>query len=261
MPNFRWGVTAAVIAFFISTGLGILSGVSIFHIILRAILFGIVFFGFGFGARFVIDTYFPELLFMDEGSERDDAMDQPGARIDINLNASGEYAVPELYKSSGDGEELGNIDDLISGAFKPRQEGIDQKAEEGYNGKGSVSVDAVQGIQEMDSFNFPEAALFEKPKEEMPVFTPSFGDDSTGLGGLPDLETMALAFSGGGSGFSGPAAGPTAGSSAGSSIASPLPIEDIDSSSYYKGNKSQQLEGDFNPKALAEGIRTVLSKD
>jgi len=74
---------------------------------------------------------------------------------------------------------------------------------------------------------------------------------------LPDLDMMAMAFT---TNFSGTP------STAASSASSAGPINFADETeapdrSQYKGNKPQPLKGDFNPQSLAEGIRTVLSKD
>ena len=288
MTNFRWGIIAGISALFVSVFLGMVSGVGVFHIFIRALIFSAVFFGIGFGLRFLINSFFPELLYADDESFTPGTTEQTGAQINITLDSTGEYAVPELYKTSGDSQELGNIEDLISGVFRPRTsendnigvsqpsfqsfdipgagtEGIDRMKEAGYNSEedGSISF--------QDDFGIPGGNQFEKASDEktaafQPNFTPSFGDDS-GLGGLPDLDMMAMAFSSAfGSGpaaSAGPAAAPSS-SSISSASASPLmpPVEDIEPDrSRYTGNKPQTLQGDFNAKGLAEGIRTVLSKD
>jgi hypothetical protein len=271
--NFKWGLFSAVSALIISIGLGLISEVQVLHIILRGIIFSIVFFGVGFGLRFLLENYFPELLFSDDGNERLDDHDEAVHAVSITLDSKGEYAVPELFKPTGDTLELGNIEDLLSGFFKPQQEGIDRNGEEGYNKNGGLQTASFQF-----SDQFQEGAVFEKPQEKKPVFTPSFGDNSDGLGGLPDLDAMAMAFSPrgdertstnsvekapasnmsfmdsmplgfGGDGFQD------------ESIAPPVASEPASVRSSYVGNKPQTLKGDFNPKELAEGLRTVLSKD
>jgi hypothetical protein len=270
VSNFRWGVIGAIAAFFISICLGLLSGVSVFNVFLRALVFSAVFFGFGFGLRFIINSFFPELLFGgDDSAVQDSFAAETAPRISITLDSTGEYAVPELYKAPGDANELGNIEDLISGYFKPRPEepqesrasGIDRMREAGYNVSGS-SQDALDETMDFDDVDSPSS---DKAPEERPVFTPSFGDDS-GLGGLPDLDMMAMAFSGGGgppapSGSFGPASAvPSVG--ADEEVFQPDTMEDVPvMSSSRAGNKPQPLEGDFDPKSLAEGIRTVLNKD
>ena len=273
MNSFKWGIIAAICAFVISVLVGIISGVGVFFIFIRAVIFTVVFFGVGFGIRFIINSFFPELLFPDEGSGDDaygqDEYSQPGSRINITMDNTGEYAVPELFRSQNN-EEMGNIDDLISGAFvsaarqsyrgEASSKGIDDNAEEGYNRAG-VSLDAPDDLPFMGSGYSGSSDMDDVP-EEKSVFTPSFGDDA-GLGGLPDLDMMARAFSPG----SGPSAPPSAASSAFMpamesvpAFMSEEPIESAPSRS-KKGNKPEPLKGDFNPKELAEGIRSVLSND
>jgi len=286
VSNFRWGIVTAILAVFLSVSLGFVSGVNIFHVFVRAVIFGTVFFGLGFGLRFAINSFFPELLSGDNEYLSHET-DQAGSRINITVDNVGEYAVPELYKSLDDSHELGNVEDLISGSFRPKADdeyrksnenqsfapileatGIDRIREAGYNDLGGIQDD------------FQELAIFDKSSAEKPIaeksavyqpqFTPSFGDDS-GLGGLPDLDMMARAFSS----VSGslpfvptPAApvssAPPAVSSAPSmqSVSSmPLALEVEPDRTRYTGNKPQKMDGDFDAKSLAEGIRTVLSKE
>jgi len=273
----RWALTAAAAAFIISIGLGIVSGVIAIFIILRAVIFAVLFFGIGFALRFIISTFFPEVLFMSSEPKSQSSQEQETSHS-ITIDATGEYAVPELYKSPGSANELGNIEDLISGIFRPRTSdddessfsaGIDRKEEEGYNKIGQgVSKDNIKssGTDELESINFrdmfQDTAGFDEPgiqeiKQDKPAFTPSFGYDSDGLGGLPDLDTMAMA-------FGGAHTAPAASSSYSGSVSDSSPIDFGESDSlqsHYVGNKPQPLKGDFNPKELAEGIRTVLTKE
>jgi hypothetical protein len=287
---------AAIAAVFISIFLGIISDVNIVHIVIRALIFAAVFFGIGFGMRFVVYNYFPDILYNDDNSgiEHNEQL----AHVNIVQDNTGEYAVPELFKGSDDLSELGNIEDLISGNFRPfkSEKGIDRNTQAGYNNRGGIqdSFAESEGIFHGNSVlsnmlgSASEPAVHGRgngstgvnfPVEES-VFTPSFGDDS-GLGGLPDLDMMARAFS---SGFSGPQTGfnpapaaPVSPSVAPSTMPStsapppmasapiftPLPeVEEFETLSRFKGgNKPQMLAGDFNPKELAEGLRSVLSKD
>ncbi|MDR3020033.1 MAG: hypothetical protein LBU66_03920, partial [Treponema sp.] len=111
MINFKWGLYAAVSALIISIGMGLVFEVKIIHILLRGIIFSVVFFGLGFGLRFIMENYFPEFLISDDGSEGYNDLDQPVAAVSITLDSKGEYAVPELFKTAGDPLELGNIED------------------------------------------------------------------------------------------------------------------------------------------------------
>jgi hypothetical protein len=71
---------------------------------------------------------------------------------------------------------------------------------------------------------------------------------------------MAMAFSPmGGEGVS--QGSPFGGSSFGVSSGESSPDEMEPEQSRFVGSKPQPMKGDFNPKELAEGIRTVLSKD
>jgi hypothetical protein len=271
MANLKWGSISAICALIISILLGAVSGVGAIHIFARALIFSAVFFGIGFGLRFVINTFFPELLFENEENiplENNGIGEQAG----ISLDSMGEYAVPELFNKQGNSEELGNVEDLISGVFKPRgaeegfsagknqseysnfdysmssdddDEGIDRNREAGYNNLGvSQNVTFMESADEKPEVN--KSAAFQQQ------FTPSFGDDS-GLGGLPDLDVMAMAFS---SNYTPTPAAPSA-----SSAPSVHPVEEYEPDrSQYKGNKPQTLNGDFNPQSLAQGIRTILNK-
>jgi len=251
--NIKWGLTAAVAAMMISIGLGLLFGVGLFHVFMRALIFAAIFFGFGFGLRFLINSFFPELLYIYEESSTQESFDQPGSRINITLDNTGEYAVPELYKTPGDPDELGNIEDLVSGVFSPRsasdkpvrsQSGIDRKKEESYNVES-----AFQSFLDQEPFSIQDTDGFEKKQAEKPVFTASLGDDA-GLGGLPDLDSMAMAFSGGVESNMAVQAGPVQAQ------------EEFESEQQrYVVSKATPMKGDFNPKELAKGISTVLAKD
>jgi hypothetical protein len=267
-------VITALCALFISVTLSVIAGVPAPHVFARALIFSVVFFGLGFGLRFMINSYFPELFYPDDQILPPDINETTGAQVNITLDTIGEYAVPELYRD-GDSGELGNIEDLISGVFKPRvaedpemagggqqafapvisEGGIDQDQESGYNDReDTFGVSDFEDVAFQEGGSFQKEAVSEKPRVEKPVFTPSFGDDDEGLGGLPDLDTMATAFSptfGGDSGF-GAASAPAP---------SIVPVEnDSGSSKYNTGNKPQPMDRDYDAKSLAEGIRTVLSK-
>jgi len=288
MNNLKWGITAAIAAIIVSVGLGLLSGVSILHVFLRALIFGLVFFGFGFGLRFLINSFFPEILFMEDDSYTQESFDQPGSRVNITLDNTGEFAVPELYKTPGEPDELGNIEDLVSGVFRPRTDpveqrpapAIDRKREESYNGEESFNFGTdFQSAPDQDDMAFPDMPAFdgpkvespkvespgaespkvEKPKVEKPVFMPSFGDDG-GVGGLADLESFAMAFSGGGE--LRPSSPPAAAGGFGGGPVPDAPEEfEPTQPTRYVASKPTPLKGDFNPKDLAKGISTVLSKE
>jgi len=278
--SFKWGFTAAVFALCISALLGLVSGVGAVYIFLRALIFAVVFFGLGFGLHFVINSYFPELLYINEETASSDSESEEAGHISIAMDGMGEYAIPELFEQKGETYELGNIEDLISGAFRSgggdnrsyaessqpaypsvnfsmMDEGIDQNKETGYNDSGDFGGISFGEPVSAKSGGFDETSSFEaeKPQAFQPQFASSIGDDS-GLGGLPDLDMMAMAFSN----FSGPPDGGVSSSTPSMGPTAPIDESEPDRSQ-YKGNKPQALQGDFQPEAIAQGIRTVLSKD
>jgi len=280
--NLKWGITAAIFAFVVSVFLGIIFEVAVIHIFLRTIIFTVVFFGLGFGLRLIINNYLPEVFSEEVG---DEAYGHSRAEHETNqaaagiiLDNTGEYAVPELFKTPGDPEQMGNIEDLISGISNFRgsasphaqSKGIDVGTEAGYN---SPREDFSLGLPDEIPFaddEYQESGYQEDADEdalqERQVFTPAFGNDGDGMGGLPDLDMMARAFSfgGGGAPAQGPAASaappPSASAFVPTVISEPM-MPEAPSSSPYKGNKPEPMKGDFKPKELAEGIRAVLSKD
>ena len=285
MINFKWGIISGAAALVFSILLGIVSDVQPFFIFIRALIFTVVFFGLGIGVNILINSFFPELLIKDEPRAAD-AEEQPGSRVNITLGNVSEYALPEMYKGQGKPPELGNIEDLISGTFRPYAKaasaasaagasfqttafgGIDRKSEDDYNNRGSVQTASKQdGLEFMD---LPSSANASSGK---PAFTPTFGDDSAGLGGLPDLDSMSTAFSSGGDTPSFKLGGGFSGGSEPdffTAVTEPAPaqmqsfdeIESLPAKSKSKGDKSQPaLQGDFSPQEIAQGIRTVLDKD
>ena len=281
MGSFKWGFTAAAFALLVSVLLGLVSGVGAIYIFLRALIFAVVFFGLGFGLHFVINSYFPELLYINDETSATPETDGSEGHISIAMDSMGEYAVPELFEQKGEAYELGNIEDLISGAFKTggggdnrsyaesnqpaypsvnfsmSDEGIDQNKETGYNDLGDFEGISFGEPAAAKSGGFDETSSFEaeKPQAFQPQFASSVGEDDSGLGGLPDLDMMAMAFSN----FSG---SPDGASPSAPSMGPTAPVDESEPDrSQYKGNKPQALQGDFQPQAIAQGIRTVLSKD
>lgn len=253
MFNIKWGVIAGGTAFVLSFLVGTLSGAHFFSVLLRGGIFMVLFFALGTGAYLVINSYLPELLI--SGSMGDDegmappAGEQPGSRINITLGGTG--ALPEMYRNSGDSEEVGNIDDLMSGAFVPEAsrnaaagQGMDQRPQDGYtNGGDTSSADYQPENGDFGGASGNRAGFEPAPVFNGPVFTASVGEGDD-LGGLPDLDAMAGAF------LSGADEEP-----AETLAESPAPVQS------RKSGKTQSLDGDFNPKDLAAGIRTVLNKE
>jgi len=239
--NIRWGFIAGIAAFIISLAIGLIAGVNILHIFLRALMFLAVFFGIGFGLRFIIASFLPELLYNDDEPSPQSESEYSGRRVDITVGASSEYAVPNTNSSNEN--ELGNIEDLISGIIKPKSGAIDRDIKDEYNYDG-VGLQSGFSANDME---FSDYKPFSGNTGEKPLFTPSFAE--SGLSGLPDLDAMASVFSGGSS-----------------FVPGKEPVEEYTAADPVRTgplskNKPQQLKGDFDAKELAKGISTVLSKD
>ena len=251
MFNIRWGVLAGIAALALSLVLGIISSAGFSHAIIRALVFGVVFFGFGAGSWFLINNFLPELLALGEAdSGLDSAEDpfsapSPGSQVNITLGDASGAALPESNPGLPDPSDVGNISDLISGATDPAAgaktvpdsgagQGMDQKAEDGYTysrEKNSSGGDSLADTSDSSGFSM-----------DFGGFAPS-GDSGAEESAAPDLESVTSTFS--------------------------VDLEDIPSKPAEMfeperrpaGSKSQNFDGDFDPKEIAAGIRTVLQQD
>ena len=252
MGNFKWGLIGGILAFVLSFGLGLISGAVFFYAIIRALIFGAVFFGLGAGIYFVINSYFPELLFPESSGGASPEANlfgaEPGSRVNISVGDTSGAALP----GAAGQDDVENLSDLISGSIDPAADsraarenaagqGMDQNAEHRYTYEGGPSSDGGNQYHAGLTGGGDSGGL---PGDfgEAPL-----GSDA--LGGLPDLDTMAGSFlSGTEDLFS----------------ATPPPTESYQTSVPERkpsGNKAREFEGDFNPKEIAAGTRTVLSKD
>jgi len=152
--NMKLSAIMGGIGLLLSLIVGLFSGAGFSHSLLRSLIFGAVFFGLGCGIWLLINTFLPELAVAGAGDENDTLT--PGSRINITES---EKPLPEVFKALDDGEEVGDINDLVNGTFKPREvpgaaaapdtefRGLDQMPEDGYTGNRSspVSVDPPEG--------------------------------------------------------------------------------------------------------------------
>ncbi|MDR2923937.1 MAG: hypothetical protein LBU85_11440 [Treponema sp.] len=242
--NVKWGVYAAVaallLAFAISISIGQASFAAAF---LRALLFAALFFVLGVGTWTLINTFIPELLFPEAhdaaanifGSESGDSQSSDsqsyGSHINITLGDKSEAALPDSNESGS--EEVGNIADLVSGAVDPaeeskKQRGLDEIGENSYTGRGEDAAPS------MSDFAEP------LPAEDSGGFTMNFDSFALGGGLEPFGDSFSIPGDAGGTARDGEAS---------------LPERKV------TGNKPMTLEGDFNPKDIAAGIRTVLETD
>ncbi|MDR1047872.1 MAG: hypothetical protein LBL64_08850 [Treponema sp.] len=232
MVNIRNCAIAAIIGFVLSFFVGLASGAGLFVVLFRALIFAIVFFVLGAAIQFLVGNYVPEIL---EGDDFD--TDEPGGdnqttggRVNMTVGDD-EDTVPKMYRDRGEGDEVGDIGDLVRG--------VDQ------NTKGDYTVNEAV----FHKAEAPEPRVTATRQE--PSLSPLDGDFAPvveTVDVLPDLDSMAGSFL--------------------SSDGKEMPENAVDSApasvltpKRSSGGKSVNLGGDFNPKELAQAIRTKLNKD
>ncbi|MCL2478637.1 MAG: hypothetical protein FWF22_03990 [Treponema sp.] len=175
MFNIRISVLAGCAAFLLSLLIGLISGSSFPIVIVRPVIFGILFFGLPFFFSLLINRFLPELL-----EENDKAPDivLPGSRI--NITEESPAAMPgNIYARPDDTEGgLGNISDALNTApapeapdhhEKPAVPGLDQDGENGY-------TDQKQGIAPVKEGGYD---ILPDLESLAGAFMPSAGDKET----------------------------------------------------------------------------------
>ena len=234
MFNLKWSIICAAAAFALALAASLLLGhTTLLVALLRAAIFAILFFGLGAAIWALINTFLPELLSPSaEGNGVSNVFspEVTGSRINITVddepNANSSPALPEEKEDAPDVEGMGDFSDLITGSIKTAQD-IDQNPSTGYT----------EGAEELPSV-FGNVKL-----EETGDFSMDFGalvSDGEAGEELEELDAFSFLSDGNNSGNSEDFSAPERKSS---------------------GNKPAKLEGDFDPKEIAAGLRTVLEKD
>jgi hypothetical protein len=244
----KWGIYAGVLALLLAFTISIFIGQAGFAVsILRGLGFAALFFVLGVGAWTLINTFIPELLFPEAndaaanifGSESSGLQSSDsgsyGSYVNITLGDRSDAALPD--SNGPDSDEVGNIADLVSGAVDPAEEakrkrGLDEISENSYTNSGEDTIPPLNGVAE------PLPA-----EGEGGGFSMNFDNFALG-GGLVGLEPFGDSFS----------LPDDSGGTSKEEVFS-LPERKV------TGNKPMTLEGDFNPKDIAAGIRTVLETD
>jgi len=240
--NVKWGIYAAVAALILAFTTSIFLGHASFAAaVVRALCFAALFFVLGTGAWTLINAFMPELLFPEGsdatanifGTEAEGSQGSNyGSRVNITLGDGADIALPDDNET--DPDNVGNIADLVSGAVNPAEDamkdkGLDEITESGYN---DSAGDTASSMSE-----FAEPA----PANTGGSFAMNFDSFNLG-GGTAGLETF-------GDSFSLPPDGGAA------------KKDEFVPERKVTGNKPMALEGDFNPKDIAAGIRTVLEDE
>jgi len=261
--NFKWGIYAGIAALLLAFTISILLAHASFGIaLLRGLIFAALFFVLGAGVWTLINTYIPELLFPETndaainvfGTEPSSDLQGSGSqlygsRINITLGDTSEgsigapgggaplgamnAALPD--SNEGNPDDVGNISDLVSGAINPAE---DAKKQIGLDGIGENSYTAFGEDVTPSSNDIAEPS----PSGDSGGFTMNF-DSFTMGGGTSSLDPFGDSFS------------LPAGSGGTANREEALPERKV------TGNTPKALEGDFNPKDIALGIRTVLEND
>jgi hypothetical protein len=231
--NVKWSAVAGGIGFILSLLVGLISGVDFPSLLIRAFVFAVIFFAFAAVIWFLINNFIPELLSpqTEEAGEIDNengdfpskfSAARPGSRVNISVDDGQGVSLPSMYQNSGSDDEIGNISDLLEG--KIQSANLTENInpnDKGMDWRGENGYNANSVSVSQADNVLPE--------------------DSEG--DLPNLDAI-------GGGFS-------------SSEEEAAPALSIRTEPERKpsGNKAQKMEGDFDAKSLAAGIRTILTKE
>ncbi|MDR1506075.1 MAG: hypothetical protein LBI67_03135 [Treponema sp.] len=225
------GVAAA--AFILSLLLGILSGAGFVSLFFRAAGFGVLFFILSCLVFWLLGQFIPELL-----SGPDDLFDAPGSRVNISVGSG----PPEGAFPSGNVDAVDSIDGFVTrlpgqGPGEPDENGLsavpsgealDQDDEDGYNGAGPFTASVSDG------------GTLARP---LPAGAKAAADSGE-VDLMPDFNTLSEAFL------------PDSGSPETVVFDVPEPKKPA-----LGASADRNFKGDFDPKELAQAIKTVLKKD
>ena len=237
MFNVKWGIISSGVAFALAFVMSLLIGHTGLPVaLIRALVFAVVFFGLGLGIWALINTFIPELL--SSGAEDETggnvlfggaAGSQVNITVDDAPNTDMPAALPGTEHSEND--EVGDFTDLVSGSISGGQD-IDQTPATSYTDDETEEIVPA-----------PDKAKV----EGLGDFSMDFGafvSDDLGDDGMADLDVGADTFS-----FL------PGSDSAKKPRETPAPERKV------SGNKAVTLQGDFDAKEIAAGLRTVLEKD
>jgi hypothetical protein len=249
----------AGIMFFLSLLIGFISRATMPMLIIRPLIFAVIFFVLSAVIKILISRFLPELL---EGSAGGGSS-RPGSRIDIleDDGASDSSAMAEGFVSGAlgqvpagarpdDSEDgLGDISELSrrisssldAGENTPAGEsipGIDQNEKESYTDNGGSSDSIAPDFSNMFSAGSSDAPAGGQAKAAGAGAKTPDSDDA-----LPDLDSMAEVFMSG---------SPDDGQGASERSTPGLS---------RRSDKTPKWTEDFDAKEIAMGIRSVLKKD
>jgi len=251
MFNVKWAVFPAGGAFLLALVSSLLIGQVGFGLaLLRALVFGAAFFGIGCGAWVLINTYIPELLIFESRGEADDGIFQaelpagasqdllPGSNVNITLGDAEETAAPAALPRDSYGiDGVGNIADLVSREIEPAEKplDIDQAQANDYN-------------TELGDFSFASSTSDgDSGKLSAAAESAGLGDFSSFFDGLTAQDSMGGDMD-----------------DAFTDLFKPISRGQEEASMIERKTrevKPMEMKGDFSPKEIAAGLRTVLAKE
>ena len=261
MFTIKWGLFPGGAAFTLALISSLLFGGTNFTVaLLRALIFAAVFFGMGIGIRALIKTFLPELLDSNSQSNITDHVFSPasaalpaaGSRVNIALDDPGaDAALPAALPE----QDNGMVEGLAGGPSDDSAGGLAGDVGDFADLVSSAAISAPKASAHKDVDQNPINGYTEEIGEFSPALDDAKDDDS---------EEFSLDF---GTFVSGNAEEMDDGGSFMDSF-SPFSDEDTTFSEEIapqerkpSGNKTEKLEGDFNAKEIAAGLRTVLEKD
>ena len=223
MFNFKISGIAAGAAFILSVLIGLFSGSGLLIILLRALIFAVVFFGLTCLIFWIIAQFVPELL---NAGEDDLGFSLSGSRVDISV---GDGNITGAFPSDGS-ESVDDIAGRPSAPVKVMSQGLDQGGNAGYNAEGE------------------ELGELEDAGDELSLGANSGGrSERAGSGdALPEIDGMTDTIPG--------SAADTENTGEGG-------LDSSEPRRPKSSSRKSEMAGDFNPKELAQAIQTVLKKD
>jgi hypothetical protein len=265
--NLKLSGIAAVTGFILSLLVGIASGGGFPISLLRALLWGMIFFGLASGIWVMVNRFLPELLLSSALGEDNPVPEEEGAHVDISVD-DGDDTIPAGAVSPEENSaenDLGDISDLMAETNAPSAGAV---APPPAADQGPYPWEPVDSAEEASpehlNSNVPSAGMDQNNKES---YTKNGGDSSPrkaasefvpaplpmslggsglgdgGLESLPDLDAMAGAFM------------------------SSEDAEEEDAAAAYPAEgtppdaKGKSMGGNLNSRELASAIQNILKKD
>ena len=229
MINFRWSAITGGAAFALSLLIGLISGAG-FYALLRACIFGTLFFLLGSGVYWVINIFLSE-IFEASAQNRENASPRAaagsaGSKIDISLEGDDGFSSANIgfdgfSDLASDGDSFGALDqdenkgyNSINGSDSDPGESSLFNGNAGPNGAGGFGESAIpiDGLDSIDTLPDLEGGMFQALEVE---------------------ETIE-------------------------DIPSPMPTERRRT---LNSAKPAELQGDYKPQEIAQAIQTILKRE